>query len=129
MIISSYEGRIAEKGIDFQCSVRIPSELVIPDSDLSSILSNALENAVHAAAMPEEGMRRIILDMRMNNDKLLVEIKNTYLAEPRLVDGMPHADEVGHGFGTQSIYYVTKKLKGQCRYSIENEYFVLRIVL
>ena len=48
MIISSYENVIEENRIDFQQSVHIPEHLPVSDVDLTSILSNALENAIHA---------------------------------------------------------------------------------
>lgn len=37
--------------------------------------------------------------------------------------------EEGHGFGAQSIRYITEKLKGNCQFVVEGKYFVLRIVL
>jgi sensor histidine kinase regulating citrate/malate metabolism len=118
-----------EEEIAFRYSVRIPTELKFTDSDLSSILSNGLENAVHAvAALPVE-KRKIELDMRMNNDKLLISIKNTYCGKPKIVDGIPQTNALGHGFGTKSIRYVTEKLKGNCDFSVTEEYFILRIVL
>ena len=129
MILSSYENSIQEAEIDFNYSVRIPTELDIADSDLSSILSNALENAVHAVSLLPAEKRKIELDMRMHNDKLLISIKNTYSEKPQIVDGLPQTHVRGHGFGTKSIRYVTEKLKGNCDFSITNEYFILRIIL
>lgn len=129
MIISSYASTMKEEEIAFRYSVRIPTELKFTDSDLSSILSNGLENAVHAvAALPVE-KRKIELDMRMNNDKLLISIKNTYCGKPKIVDGIPQTNALGHGFGTKSIRYVTEKLKGNCDFSVTEAYFILRIVL
>ena len=129
MILSSYENVMKELGIQFHYSIRIPSELDFADSDLSSILSNGLENAVHAVSLLPEEKRKIELDMRMNNDKLLISIKNTYSGNIKIIDGVPVSNVKGHGFGTKSICYVTEKLKGNCDFSIKGEYFILRIVL
>lgn len=65
----------------------------------------------------------------MSNDKLLISLKNTYAETPRLIDNIPQTNEVGHGFGTQSILYVTDKLKGNCQFMLDGEYFILRVVL
>lgn len=129
LIISSYETIIQEKQIDFQWFIEVPGELKFSDSDLSAILSNALEKAIHAVSILEESRREIVLDMHMNNDKLLISIKNTYDGNVRMVDGMPQGQENGHGFGTQSIRYMTEKLRGNCQFVAEEQYFILRIVL
>ena len=129
MILSSYENVIKEQGIDFKYSIRISEKLAFSDSDISSILSNALENAVHAVSLIERNRRKIEFDMRINSGKLLISIKNTYDEKPKFIDGLPQAKEKGHGFGTQSIRYITEKLKGNCQFTVDDYYFILRIVL
>ena len=56
-------------------------------------------------------------------------VKNTFAEKPRFADGLPVAAKAGHGFGTQSIRFVTEKLHGSCRFSVENDLFVLQIIL
>lgn len=129
MILSSYENTMKENKIHFSYYIQIPKELRFSDSDISSLLSNGIENAVRATASLEENKRKIRLDLYTNNGKLLISIKNTYGEKPDMVDGLPKAKESGHGFGTQSICYVTEKLKGNCQFTVDEEYFVLRIVL
>ncbi len=129
MILASYENIMNELGIAFRYFVRIPKNLKYSDCDISSILSNGLENAVHAVSLLAQEQREIELDMHMNNDKFLISIKNTYAEKPDMIDGVPQAKERGHGFGTQSIRYITEKLKGNCQFVVEGNYFVLRIVL
>jgi len=129
MILTSYENVIKQQEIDFEYSIKIPKELGISDIDISSILSNGIENAVHAVSMISEGRRRIELNMHMNNNKLLISIKNTYAGRAKIIEGMPQTSETGHGFGTKSIRYTTEKLKGNCQIAVDDEYFILRIVL
>ena len=59
MILSSYEDTIMENGITFRYSIHISKELSISDIDMTSILSNALENAIHAV-LPLAPEHRII---------------------------------------------------------------------
>lgn len=129
MILSSYEDKMKAWGVDFKYTIRIPEELGITDSDISSVLSNALENAVQAVSQLEETYRKIELDMHIHSDKLLISIKNTYGEKPKMADGLPVAKEAGHGFGTQSIRYITEKWKGNCQFLVDEEYFILRIIL
>lgn len=129
MILSSYENVMRELEITCCYSVQIPKNLEYSDCDISSVLSNGLENAVHAVTPLPREQRKIELDMRMHDDKLLISIKNTYATKPDMLGGFPQTKEAGHGFGTQSIRYITEKLKGNCQFVVEGKYFVLRIVL
>ncbi|MGN0171921.1 MAG: GHKL domain-containing protein [Acutalibacteraceae bacterium] len=129
MILSSYENVMAENRIDFQPSICIPEHLPVSDVDLTSILSNALENAIHAVLPLEAEKRHIALSLRMDDDKLLISVKNTFAEKPVMTDGIPHSRKAGHGFGTQSIRYVTEKLNGNCQFSVKDDWFVLRVIL
>ena len=129
MILSSYENVMEENRIDFKTSICIPERLPVSDVDLTSILSNSLENAIHAVLPLEVEKRHIILHLRMDDGKLLISLKNTFAEKPVLTDGIPHSSKEGHGFGTQSIRYVTEKLKGNCQFSVKDDWFILRIVL
>ena len=129
MILSSYENVIEENRIDFQPSICIPEHLPVSDVDLTSILSNAMENAIHAVLPLETEKRHITLHLRMDDGKLLISLKNTFAEKPVMTDGIPHSSKAGHGFGTQSIRYVTEKLNGNCQFSVKDGWFILRIVL
>ena len=129
MILSSYEDVINEKGIDFQYTLCIPKELPISDVDMTSILSNALENAVNAVLILDENQRFIELNLMEKNGKILFSLENSYAVKPKLVDGMPISKEKEHGFGTQSIRYTTEKLNGNCQFLVTENRFILQIVL
>lgn len=129
MILSSYENVMEENRIDFKTSICIPERLPVSDVDLTSILSNSLENAIHAVLPLEAEERHITLHLRTDDGKLLISLKNTFAEKPVLTDGIPHSSKEGHGFGTQSIRYVTEKLKGNCQFSVKDDWFILRIVL
>lgn len=129
MILSSYENEISEKGISFHYSIQIPAKLPVSDVDFTAILSNGLENAIHAVLGLDPDKRSIALDLRINDDKLLLSIKNPYAHKVELLDGIPQAQGTGHGLGTQSIKYVTEKLNGNCQFIAKNGQFALRVVL
>lgn len=129
MILSSHENEIKENRIELQHSIQIPEHLPFSDVDLTSILSNALENAIHAVLPLEAENRKIVLDLRMNGEKLLISVKNTFAEMPQIVDGMPMSKKTGHGFGTQSIRYITEKMNGNCQFTVKEDWFIVRVVV
>lgn len=129
MILSAHESEMRQRAIDFQYTIQLPTQLPFSDVDLTSILSNALENAMTAVAPLPPDQRHIRLDMHMNGSKMLLSMKNTFAQRPSLRDGLPQTTEAGHGFGTQSIRYVAEKLNGHCQFSIVDEWFVLQVIL
>lgn len=129
MILSSHENEMKENNIELQHDIQIPEKLRISNVDLTSILSNALENAIHAVLPLEPKQRKIILDLRTSDEKLLISIKNPIAEKPKLIDGIPHSNQEGHGYGTQSIRYTTEKLNGNWQFSIKDDWFILKIIL
>lgn len=104
----------------------------------TSILSNALENAIHAAEKMPEDERLIILKLHSEYDKLLLLIKNSSLPDSyenfdmnSIKDFRTSAKtlEEKHGLGTQSIRYLCEQLGGNCQFSVEDGMFVLKAIL
>lgn len=129
MILSYYESLFDEQDITFSTRLAIPQQLSISDTDLTSILSNGLENACNAVSKLPPDKRIIDLNMWEQSGKLYLSLENTFAETPVFVDGMPISKEENHGFGTQSIYYTTEKLQGNCRFSITGDRFVLQVIL
>lgn len=130
MILSSYETELQENDIDFRCQIRVPRELPVSDVKLTSILSNAMENAIHATTSIEDPSHRLIeLTMNKTGGKLLISLENTCASTPRFAGGLPVTSEPGHGFGTQSIDYTVRKLNGNCQFSASDGRFILQIVV
>ena len=129
LILSSHESELEHNYIHFEYSIQLPETLAVSDVDMTAILSNALENAIHAVLKLPEARREIKLDMRLNEEKLLISLKNTYADKPDFMNGLPYTSEAGHGFGTKSIWYVAEKLNGSCQFSVTDTYFILRVIL
>ena len=93
MIIASYENRISRRKIlNFHYQLSVPKKSAISDIDLTSILSNALENALKAVLLLED-YRFIQLTIEEKCGKLLISVENNYLNEPIFVDGIPISKE------------------------------------
>lgn len=127
-VLSGYAARCREQNIRFSTNVELTDEL--PDEILfSTILSNALDNAVNAQKELPETKRSIRLMLKSNNGKTLLSVSNPFAAKPLFVDGIPVSGKPGHGYGSQSIRYMTERLGGNCMFTIEDERFLLRVVI
>ena len=109
--------------------VKIPSTLAIPDAEICALLSNGLENAIHAVAELEKPYRYGVFYCELKQGKLLIEIKNPYTGCINFKNGLPTSEEPGHGYGCQSIRAITEQHHGICTFQTENNIFLLRIVL
>jgi sensor histidine kinase regulating citrate/malate metabolism len=86
-----------------------------------------LENAINACEnIPDSNKRFIKLRLYSKNNKLCIEVRNTYQTEPVFKDGMPVSDIQGHGFGTKSMAYIIEKYNGICKFSAENGFFIFQ---
>lgn len=129
MVVSSFSQKAREAGVELRAGAAVPAKLPVADVDLFALLSNALENAVTAAAQAKNDDRVVDLDLRFCDGKLLISISNGFGKKPVLVDGMPQTSKEGHGLGTRSIRYITERAGGNCQFSLRGDRFTLRIVL
>ena len=133
-VISIYHTRFAENGILFYYDIAINKVLPCPDTVICTILSNALENSMHALTQmdteeitTEKKWVRLTISKKGNH--LLLHIENPVLQIPKFVDGIPTSKKKGHGIGVKSIVYYVEQLNGQCHFSVSNHLFVLRIII
>ena len=67
--------------------------------------------------------------IKNNSGKTLLCVKNRFKETPVFQDGLPITSRRGHGYGSQSIRYATEKLRGNCQFVVEDDWFVLRVVV
>ena len=129
-VISIYQTWFAEKGIALKCDISVgEGALPCPDMAIGTILSNALENSMHALEEMDMEEKWISLSVCEKKDHLLLEIENPIVKIPRFVDGVPTSGKKGHGIGVKSIVYYVEQLNGQCHFSATDHSFVLRIII
>ena len=66
---------------------------------------------------------------RLQRNKLLIEIKNSYTGEITMQDGLPVTDQEGHGYGCRGIRSIVEHHHGLCAFESENGIFTLGAVL
>ncbi len=96
---------------------------------ISSILSNALDNALNAVTELPKEERSVSLTLKMAYGKLLLSVKNPISKTPVFTNGHPVSNKKGHGYGTQSIRYMTEKLGGNCQFTVDDEIFIMRVII
>lgn len=116
--------------MQLQVDARVPGDLPISDTELCSLLSNALENALRVAGGLEPPARRVVaLYCGIRLGKLLIEVRNPYDTPPVLRNGVPVTDEAGHGYGCRSIQAIAQRRGGLCQFLAEDGTFLLRVML
>lgn len=127
-VLSDYAGRCSAESIPFTCVIEL-EELKVDEILFCSILSNALDNALNAQKLLPPEKRSIRVMIKTSNEKLLLSVKNPVAGKVVFADGLPVSGRRGHGYGTQSIRYMTQRLGGNCQFSVQDDIFILRVVL
>ena len=128
-VISIYHARFEEKGIAFRCDISAGETLSCPDTAICTILSNALENSMHALEEADMEEKWASLTISQKGNHLLLQAENPVVRVPKLVNGIPTSGKKGHGIGVKSIVYYVEQLKGQYHFSITDHSFILRIII
>lgn len=128
-VISIYEMRFEKRGISLQCDISTAEKLPCSDMAVCTILSNALENTMHALETITQGDKWADLKISMKGEHLLMELKNPVEKMPKFVDGVPVSKKEGHGIGVKSIIYYVEQMNGQYHFSVTDHVFILRIII
>ena len=128
-VLSIYNMRFEEQRIRWEIQVSIGEKLPCSEMMFCAILSNVLENAMHAVQELPEDKRYIELSLSEKAGHLLLMEKNTVRSVPTFADGVPVTERSGHGLGARSIVYYVEKLSGQYQFFMEDGDFVVRIIL
>lgn len=129
LLCSAFAKQAAEAEVQLKISVQLPSQLPISDTELCSLLSNGLENALHAVSKLEKDARWVSFFCSLRRKKLLLEIRNPYTGTILLRDELPASDQPGHGFGCQSIQAIVQQHQGICSFEPNDGLFTLRVML
>ena len=127
LILSAFATKAKQGSILLSVDAKLPDSLPFSDTELCSLLSNALENAIHACEqIPDSNKRIIQLRVYSKNTKLCIDIRNSYQAEPIFQQGLPVSKEQGHGFGTKSMVHIVEKHGGVFQFSVKDGWFIFQ---
>ena len=129
LLCSSFFNKAARMGAGFTVDARLPKELPVSDTELCSILSNGLENALHAVGTLEKPLKWVELYCGVRLNKLLIEIKNPYAGQITMRDDLPVSGRDGHGYGCRSIRSIATQNRGLCTFDAEHGVFTRRVMI
>lgn len=132
MILSALDAKAKKSGVALEVRTDLPRALNVSDTDLCALLSNALENAIAAAAnVPDAALRSVELTITYKHGKVLILVKNPYVGTIVMEDGFPKSQnkEAGHGYGIKSMVSIVQQHGGLYAFRTDDGMFVLRLML
>lgn len=133
LILSAFAGRAEKVGIALKVEGALPDSIPVSDKDLCVLLSNSLENALHAcqplAAAGTACTISVQFRFKEQTGKLFLQVVNPCEEEVRFEKGIPVSDRIGHGIGVQSICTIVERYNGCYTFLLQNKQFFLRLFL
>ncbi|MDU4750896.1 MAG: ATP-binding protein, partial [Clostridium butyricum] len=131
--IINYEIAICKKNqINFQLKIDSIPQLNISPTDLSSVISNLLNNAIEANLNLEKCARYISLKIFCYKNYLSIIVENPYknkLIKDGLILKTTKIDNGYHGYGLKLIRSSVEKYNGVFKYNYKNNIFTSVIML
>lgn len=103
LILSAFTSKAEKAQIQLNFDVKLTEKLNLTDTELCSLLSNALENAITACEKIENPSRRIIkLRLFSKNKKLCIDIRNSYQTKPFFHQNLPVSKKKAMALGQKA---------------------------
>ena len=127
-ILLGHKARQAEKlGIVCQFTIKLTPVIAIDDTDLTTLVSNILDNAIEACSYVDLD-RFIELQMILQNHSLALKCENS-------IDGQHQSfttrkkDSKNHGLGMKSIQRIVEKYHGEYQFVWEEHTFAIELTI
>ena len=129
LIFSAFAGRAKEHDVSMMIKAHISRDIHISESDLCVLLSNALENALHACCKLKEKDHKAEVEVSAfeKNKKLFIQIVNSCDTDIRFVQGIPVTNQSDHGIGVRSICALVDRYEGLYTFEMIENKFILRV--
>ncbi|MDE7324631.1 MAG: GHKL domain-containing protein [Lachnospiraceae bacterium] len=120
ILLGNKLGIAKSMGIEVNCPLILPYPCPVRDIDFCIILSNALDNAIHACRMLDSDAEKYIhVTGRIQGDFLLLEIENSFQGRRSFRTGT----------GLSNIKAVAEKYHGTMSVRIQGAVFILSVLL
>ena len=131
LILSAFAGRAEESGVPLRVRAEVPHFIPVAETDLCVLLSNALENALHACQRLRQTGEPCDIELVVyeKSGKFFLQVTNTCPPGVTFEKGLPVTHEPGHGIGVRSIYSIAERYNGMYSFSEKDGRFVLRVSL
>lgn len=131
LIFSAFAGRAENAGISMEIKATLSQTIHVAESDLCVLLSNALENALHACQKRKEAGFEGVIEVSVyeKGGKVFLQVSNSCEEDILFVRGLPVTEKQGHGIGVRSICAIAERYGGIYSFSAGDGLFVLRVSL
>ena len=118
-------------GVEMELQIVVPPELPYRETDLCSLLSNLMDNAIEASSRSGVGRPRVCVNIRPQQDYLFLRVTNPAAGEAA---GPPalrttKADKRLHGYGTKIIRRVAEQYEGSAKFHVQDGRFIVDVML
>ncbi|GAB6109122.1 sensor histidine kinase [Fusibacter bizertensis] len=120
LLLSDKLGLAQQKGIDVNCTMKIPTEKVIDDLDLCIVFANAIDNAITACDLVKSNKTYIHISAIQKGKFFMIEIENSCRKN--------EYESNGSGIGLHNIRAVAEKYRGAVSIDHEAHFFKLSIL-
>lgn len=127
LILSAFATKASLYNIHMTIEAALPESIAFSDTEICSLLSNGLENAINAAKLVTASQNPFIrLRLYSKNKKLCIDIRNSFLYPPLFHEDLPVSKEPGHGFGTKSMAHIIEKHGGVYQFTVKDDCFIFQ---
>ena len=128
--VCHYAGIAQQAGIATEISLDIAADLNMDMLELSMVIANLMENAIHCCEKLAHDRTPYIRFICRSVGRLLLEMENPCADDATLdASGHPVARREGHGIGSRSVVAFAKKYDAELWYRIENGIFRVRLLV
>ena len=128
--VCHYAGIAQQAGITTEISLDIAADLDVDMLELSMVVANLMENAIHGCGKLAQDRKPYIRFICRSVGRLLLEIENPCADDATLDEnGYPVTRREGHGIGSRSVVAFAKKNDAELLYRIENGVFRVRLLV
>ncbi len=120
VLVGNKLGIAKSMGIGVDCSLLLPYPCGLRDIDICIVLSNALDNAIHACKSLDAGKEKYIqVSGRIQGDFLMMEVENSFRGKGAFKKGT----------GLSNVKTVAEKYGGAMSIETRGNIFVLHVLL
>ncbi|RDU21887.1 sensor histidine kinase [Anaerosacchariphilus polymeriproducens] len=131
-IINDTIEKCKDLGITIEVSGMFPDNFKVSNMDVTTIFSNAIINAVEAAAKCKQIDKTVKISIRNTEKKSIIEMENPIAESLCIEKGILRStknDNLNHGFGILNIRNCLEKYNGILEFERKEEYIYTRIIV
>ena len=132
-ILNMEKAKAEARGIRMEAELNVPPVLPFKDTDLCSVFSNLIDNAIEACESADAENRDIRVRVSILQEYLYIGVMNPLPAgrsrEEALELKTTKRDAASHGFGTKIVRRIAAFYNGYVTYSEQSGWFIAEVML